>query len=64
MNNTISPESSGALEKNQAAEEWRLLGERLRTLSPQVYRQLFAVLVMSLKSASDDHDITKSYFVT
>lgn len=63
MSEAVPPECSGVLEKQQSAEEWRLLGEKLRKLNRPLYDRLFSMLVMSIPD--DDHtDITKSYFLT
>jgi aromatic ring-opening dioxygenase catalytic subunit (LigB family) len=53
-------------EKNRQAERWRLAGERLRRLAPDVYASIFAMLVMTATRADRDSsdDITESYFLT
>lgn len=51
-------------EKIQSAEEWRVLGERLRELNPEMYEQVFQLLVLTTTGSSDEKPlpITKSYF--
>lgn len=53
-------------EKIQEAERWRQAGKRLRALAPQVYEQVFAMLVASLPGDSDDYEdsMHESYFIT
>lgn len=66
MQRAVPPESSGVPEKIQSAERWRVAGEKLRALAPQVFDDLFAMLVMTTIGVVDDDDekITESYFLT
>jgi hypothetical protein len=66
MCNTTPPESSGVPLEIRDAEEWRVLGERLRSRSSSMFRALFVMLVMSIgpETPNDDAEISKSYLVT
>ena len=52
--------------KNRAAERWRLAGEELRRVAPEVFESMLAMLVMTktVNSHESSDDITKSYFLT
>lgn len=63
MSDVASQDVSGVLERQQSAEEWRVLGERLRRSNPALYERVFAFFVLSIPS-DPDTDITKSYFIT
>lgn len=47
----------------QSAERWRVVGEKLRARAPELYRRMFALLVMSIPDGEPE-EITKSYFLT
>ena len=67
MSNTISAEGSAALpEKIQEAERWRIAGQKLRALAPEMYEQVFAMLVASLGPDPEESEIDmhESYFIT
>lgn len=66
MHRLTPPEGSGVPEQIQSAERWRIAGEKLRRLAPQVYENLLATLVMATLGVTDDHEekITESYFMT
>lgn len=66
MHNLIPPESSGVPQPIKRAEEWRVLGEKLRRLAPDLYEQIFAMLVSSAIGLSDDNgdNMPESYFLT
>lgn len=66
MQDAIPPESSVVPEKIQLAERWRLAGETLRRLAPELYDQLFAMIVSTTIGLSEESEekITESYFMT
>lgn len=67
MDNTTSLEGSGAPEKVQTAERWRIAGARLRELAPAVSEQIFAMLLSSIPDgdeAETDPAMQQSYFLT
>lgn len=63
MHSLVPPEGSGVPQKIQTAERWRRLGERLHAISPQLFEQVFAMLVLGLPDESAEN-ITESYFLT
>lgn len=62
---TMSLVSEGSVvpESIQSAERWRLVGEKLRAHAPELYRQMFALLVLSIPDG-DAEKITESCFTT
>jgi hypothetical protein len=66
MSSSTRRETSGVPDEIQRAEEWRVLGEKLRTLAPDEYERVFAMLVSALIGLSDgvSKNIPESYFVT
>jgi hypothetical protein len=66
MHSSNSPESSGVPHTIMSAERWRLAGSKLRRLSPEIYEQIFTMLVASLPDDNDETDkiMLQSYLVT
>jgi hypothetical protein len=66
MDTPTPPEGSGVLERIHTAEEWRVLGEKIRRSAPELYEQLFAMFVEVACRSSDEEreNIPESYFVT
>jgi hypothetical protein len=66
MHTLTPPESTGVPATIQNAEEWRVLGEKLRRESPDLYEQVFAMFARMVIELSEraDRNITESYFIT
>lgn len=63
MHNAIPPEGSGVPEKIKQAERWRLAGERLHALSPELFERVYNLLAISIPDENEEK-ITESYFLT
>lgn len=64
MHGPIPPECSGVPERIKLAERWRVAGERLHALSPELFERVYTLLALSAVTREDEEKITESYLLT